>query len=940
MSHTVEPLPDPINAPLLKRLGVLCTSTVKRLLHEKNVSDISSFLALTRQEVVDVLGEDTRVWRDILMWKRRIRSQLKRQLKRQSSASKRREAHVQYDIASFPFLAQVDLFLSARTIRFLREKFIGTKEAVLAITNEDVFNHPTMGKAVWKEIQALQHLLRPPVDEEPQQIVQSVFPSESPLSPPSLESPVVLSARTRRFLRERNCVGEDEILELTWEDVRKHPTMGRKVWEEIQKLQRRFLGSHGASSLGPSPASCANARLTIPISQLVARLSVRTQRFLRERDVFSRDEVFKLTWEDVCGHPTMGKKVWEEVQMLQQWLRQGLPSAPTSPFDWEEPKSWLGLWERIATKAFERNLTDKDRALIGFRLGLTQQEPPETLERVAQRLGLSRERVRQCGQVLCRRLQSAFRNPQDRLWLTILRETLAKHRGLICVKTLIECLGERFVWLTNETFPMAFRFAHILDASIGITDVQGTSFIWWDLPRFHPVVWKEFWRQREGSIVEIRRWEKSLCDEEKNVLKCFSSFSPETLRIYGYSSRRDVKHIYKMRGIVSKQPYAKQRSRDDFIRSVYERAAKPLTENEALVLLKSSHPHEEITLGKVRSWIARHQDEVMLGETHGYVLSEKVECLSSALIEEIEASLQSHLEKTGLPSVLLHKTLRTFGHRLGQGMTQRALYGHLRREGKGKLAYACYPRVALKPENCRDTVFWEGCKDWFRQRVPTFLPRRAMMTVWTRIFGGELRMMDQEIGRILGLQKFCFHGVLCYGFSDRIAANTHSLPPGTFDCQLSARILQGTITVPIGEREAFAKNVGLMGSIQRIRVKLWEGRGDEGVVSMELIRESSYMCLHASAASLAAICLRRLYHQWAKRLSEGYALPTGILGTYLHVEPMGTGNVRVTCFGRRPSRALGLSSEQWEQLKAYAAVSPCMRNRGAKTPFPDVNEIF
>lgn len=198
--------------------------------------------------------------------------------------------------------------------------------------------------------------------------------------------------------------------------------------------------------------------------------------------------------------------------------------------------------------------------------------------------------------------------------------------------------------------------------------------------------------------------------------------------------------------------------------------------------------------------------------------------------------------------------------------------------------------------------------------------------------------MNQQLNRCLGLHPCSFHGLRCHGFPNEAKACVNPFPRGAFECQVNAQILQGSICVPMQASKAFARVVGFEGKPMPISVSLWENTGDEGLVPMRLVFESSHLRLCTPTFSLAAICLRGLYRQWAKVLSAGGSLPKEALGTYLHVEPRGTGDVRITCFGGRPSRPLALSSIQWERLKAYASLPHTFRNRHKQTRFPDVTE--
>ncbi len=164
-----------------------------------------------------------------------------------------------------------------------------------------------------------------------------------------------------------------------------------------------------------------------------------------------------------------------------------------------------------------------------------------------------------------------------------------------------------------------------------------------------------------------------------------------------------------------------------------------------------------------------------------------------------------------------------------------------------------------------------------------FLTRRELTTVWTKVFGGDLRMIDQLLERCLGIKRFLFHGIRCYSFANRIDVYREPLPSGAFECPVNAQTLQGIICVPAQEATAFSQKVGASEGPQEVSVILWEGTEGEGIVSMRLVQNSSRLRLLAPTFSLAAICFRRLYPKWAKALAMHGVLPESLSSYRTHM---------------------------------------------------------
>lgn len=129
-----------------------------------------------------------------------------------------------------------------------------------------------------------------------------------------------------------------------------------KVWEEVRDLQVSLL-----------PESVEALTLP-PFVRHVANLASRANRFLEERGVTTEEQIRQLTWENVCSHPTMGKKVWEKIRFFQYRLSrvdsEENPKQMGSMIPLQDSPLWAALSARTLRFLREREITTSTQALI------------------------------------------------------------------------------------------------------------------------------------------------------------------------------------------------------------------------------------------------------------------------------------------------------------------------------------------------------------------------------------------------------------------------------------------------------------------------------------------------------------------------------------------------------------------------------------------------
>ncbi|WP_406863594.1 sigma factor-like helix-turn-helix DNA-binding protein [Streptomyces sp. HUAS MG47] len=186
------------------------------------------------------------------------------------------------------------------------------------------------------------------------------------------------------------------------------------AWREVgaERRLRERRGRHGthapAEPLAAAPASST--------AEVLADWEHVTGHVLRpeRREVFlARSVVHDLAAKAVAVRRAAARRLWHDgdVLLLDDWLLECVcPGAVRLAADWSliaerDADTVLVLGELMAA-AVDEMPAERDREVLSRRLGLDDQ-PARTLEKVAETLGLSRERVRQLQTRAIRRLAGA-----------------------------------------------------------------------------------------------------------------------------------------------------------------------------------------------------------------------------------------------------------------------------------------------------------------------------------------------------------------------------------------------------------------------------------------------------------------------------------------------------------------------------------------------------
>ncbi len=202
---------------------------------------------------------------------------------------------------------------------------------------------------------------------------------------PGLETPLsrlVENKRAVKAFEELGLVTVKDFLRTPKDKFLSLRNFGERTWWEIQaRIQALFGTAH------PVPPACPPSLLELRVELLP--LPGRAAAVLKEMEVHTVGDLFALPKGYLLSHRNFGEESWKAlVTALDEAVRQGLAQVAGPP-----PAEVSGL-EELRKILEERLPDDRSRFVLEARTGLEGGEVL-TLQRLGNRLGISRERARQ-----------------------------------------------------------------------------------------------------------------------------------------------------------------------------------------------------------------------------------------------------------------------------------------------------------------------------------------------------------------------------------------------------------------------------------------------------------------------------------------------------------------------------------------------------------------
>lgn len=202
---------------------------------------------------------------------------------------------------------------------------------------------------------------------------------------PGLDTPLSRLVENKRALKAFEELGLETVkdfLRTPRERFLSLRNFGERTWWEVQaRIQALFGAAH------PVPPACPPSLLELRVE--VLPLPGRALTALKELEVKTVGDLFSLPKGYLLAHRNFGEESWRAlVTALDEAVRQGIDQVAGPP-----PDEVSGL-EELKKLLFERLPDDRSRFVLETRTGL-EGGKILTLQRLASRLGISRERARQ-----------------------------------------------------------------------------------------------------------------------------------------------------------------------------------------------------------------------------------------------------------------------------------------------------------------------------------------------------------------------------------------------------------------------------------------------------------------------------------------------------------------------------------------------------------------
>ncbi len=202
---------------------------------------------------------------------------------------------------------------------------------------------------------------------------------------PGLETPLSRLVENKRALKAFQELGLETVkdfLRTPRERFLSLRNFGERTWWEVQaRIQALFGAAH------PVPPACPPSLLELRVE--VLPLPGRALTALKELEVRTVGDLFSLPKGYLLAHRNFGEESWKAlVTALDEAVRQGIAQVAGPP-----PDEISGL-EELKRLLLERLPDERSRFVLETRTGM-EGGKVLTLQRLASRLGISRERARQ-----------------------------------------------------------------------------------------------------------------------------------------------------------------------------------------------------------------------------------------------------------------------------------------------------------------------------------------------------------------------------------------------------------------------------------------------------------------------------------------------------------------------------------------------------------------
>lgn len=463
------------------------------------------------------------------------------------------------------------------------------------------------------------------------------------------------------------------------------------------------------------------------IAPLLPRVGGRARRVLAELGIDAVPKLLELTRHEVLQAHFSGVKTWEEIRNLQCVARNGcaLPSsqheaalAPATHTIEPIPDSARSSFECIIRYWLTQAInTDRTRRIMEMRLGVGVEEPC-TLERCANVMGLTRERVRQiqvrADQTL-HRPEIVAKILEFWTWVTLCVESAG---GVMSLTELGLALMRRAQW-TQPPGPKALAavleycpaFKVSGDAVVG----QGKSECT-ECSNLVEAISGLIASRSEIPMAEINDSLVANCGNCPNVPvetpRAFSSLFIERVVRLSESLRGMAKfhdgilcsrHVWAFRLAPLHQAVA----------AVLERAGRPMHFAEVTDELRRLRG-EAITERGIHGALARSAD-VVLWDRGTYIHADHIKA-PEQLLAEIEQWLVDELRK-GTPCLSVAGVFGVFETRCREAdvTSESALYGCLRKSSNSALAFPHYPYIYLRRRGLKHVPAYLVIDEWLQK---------------------------------------------------------------------------------------------------------------------------------------------------------------------------------------------------------------------------------
>ena len=545
----------------------------------------------------------------------------------------------------------------------------------------------------------------------------------------------------------------------------------------VSDLAHRSL-SMAESTSSEKPKSLPSVLPDDVTFQTLARthLPVRAWHYLEGQGIRSAKEFLEIKRDDILNVASFGKGTYAAIAELQHKLLDGHVFGDEL-IDWEVEDSWESLFAHLCDAA---RITSPDwimaaRFSVGLEPGLTQ---TETLEQVGQRLGITRERVRQLSVKIRAKISHVLHlcdGMVGRLVGTIKQFLDRPGEGAHTLEALVAFLRENgYPWLVPEQANAIFPLLRLIrlwcaTSPLGwMEDTKGQWYAWWDIRTAFGEAWDRLENivqavvDGRANMREIRLWriEQEQTQEWRQIL-----FLLSILGAIPGSGKRKAKSCAESLGSV--RP-------DDVhaaaLKSISTQVTKltTTTHREQAILdeLRSSGAMTAQQIGLaigvearlVRSslFALERQRKVQVAGKNRFALPLYLE---HSFVREVEAFLREQFARGGVDCGFIYQAYEHFQDRLPPICDDSVFfYAALRNASNFRLVVETYPGVATRKElrtrdgNSYKGPFWEHLRKRLLQECPIEASR--MEEIWVAWFGGDPELMQDRLKTAFGFKVY------------------------------------------------------------------------------------------------------------------------------------------------------------------------------------------